>query len=413
MCKTQKKRKTIAFVSEFFPPYVTGGAEIFLENLAKYLEGRGFRIIVITSEQGQDLRKVEFKTYKIRSSPFHIDHRYQFHGVTLLWMFANRKLKNKLKKIYEKEKVDVIYINNLIHLSFAPLQAAEEMNVPVVLDVHDYWPICFTKDRFFNENICAGENLVKCAYCVAEKFGFTFLMPILLFGLIVEMKERYKKLKSKIIKKIICHSKNGAKELRKYGLKSIVIPYPYLGQISKYKSKNRKENIFRILFVGRVEKVKGAHLLINIAEGLKEKLNKNLNFRIDVIGKGSLINGVDRPDLNIFVHGYMKEERFKYFKYADCLLALHSSPVPFGIVVLEGMAYQVPIVAIKGTGPAELVKENDVGIVCKKENIVDAIMKLSKNKKLVAKFKINGKKRLKKYSAKKIFHAYESVFNSI
>ena len=41
----------IGLVSEFFPPYVTGGAEIFLNNLAEYLVSRGHNVVIITSDQ--------------------------------------------------------------------------------------------------------------------------------------------------------------------------------------------------------------------------------------------------------------------------------------------------------------------------------------------------------------------------
>ena len=405
----QRKSKTIAIVSEFFPPHVTGGAEIFLENLALYLQKRGFRIIVITSEQGQDLRDAEFKTYKIRSSPVRIGHRYQFHGITLPWMFANAALKNRLKEIYKNEKVGMVYANNIIHLSFAPLQAASDMGIPVVLDVHDYWPICFTKDRFFNDDICTGEGVLKCAQCVGRKSGSVALAPALVAGLAIERSKRYKNLRSKNIRRIVCHSAGGVEELAKHGLESAAIPYPYMGL--KARHEETKGGVFRILFVGRVEKIKGAHLLVGIAEELKESMN--VEFRIDVIGQGSLMGEIDRPDLNIFVHGYMKDERFEYFKRADCLLALHGSPVPFGIVVLEGMAYQMPVIAIEGTGPAELVKENDIGIVCKKEKIAEAILKLVKDKKLVAKFRKNGAKSIGKYRKGRIFRAYESVFTAV
>jgi glycosyltransferase involved in cell wall biosynthesis len=404
-----KRLKTMAIVSEFFPPYVTGGAEVFVERLAKYLEKRGFRIIVITTEQGQNSRKAGFKTYKIESSPFHIGHRYQFHGVTLLWMFANKGLKNKLKEIYKKEGVDIIYANNLVHLSFAPLQVAEEIGVPVVLDIHDYWPICFTKDRFFNDDICTGESPLKCAYCVARKSGSAALAPALIPGLIVEKWKRYKILRSKNIKRIVCHSPAGMKELRKHGLSSVAIPYIYMGPKGGKKTRTKKDKVFRILFVGRVEKIKGAHLLVDTAK----KLMGKLNFRIDVIGRGSLMDKVDRPDLNIFVHGFMKDERFEYFKRADCLLALHGSPVPFGIVVLEGMAYQLPVIALEGTGPAEQVRGDFIGFVCKKDKIADAILRLNKDKKLAAKFRANCRKKIKKYSKEKVFCAYESVFNSV
>ena len=160
----------IAIVSEFFDPYVTGGAEIFLRELAKDMESRGHEIVVLTTEQGQG--RGRFRSHKIKSSPFHSSHRYQFHGLTVPWMFRNKKLKKGIEGIYRKEKVDLVYINNLVHLSFAPLQAAESMGLPVVLDVHDYWPICFSKDMLNRSEPytpCTGEqSILKCSRCVAR-----------------------------------------------------------------------------------------------------------------------------------------------------------------------------------------------------------------------------------------------------
>ena len=87
----------IALVSEFFPPYVTGGAEIFLERLADYLRSKGHKIVVITTDQGQGIGN--YRAYKIKSSPLHFKHRYQFHGLTLPWMFSNKKLVKKIEDI--------------------------------------------------------------------------------------------------------------------------------------------------------------------------------------------------------------------------------------------------------------------------------------------------------------------------
>jgi glycosyltransferase involved in cell wall biosynthesis len=393
----------IAIVNEFFPPFITGGTEIFLNELAKYLKSKGHKIVVITTDQGQKENK-EFKLYKVRPSPFHISHRYQFHGITIPCMFFNTKLTKHIEEIYEREEVGLVYLNNFFHLSFAPIKAAENKNLPIIFDIHDYWPICFTKDMFFNNSICTNQNILKCSYCVAGKSGCRFVTPFFIPGLLMERRLKQRALKSKNMKKIICHSKEGVSELKKHNLESISVDYPYLGPIKKHKYS--KDNKFRILFVGRLEKIKGADLLVDVAKNLKSKID----FRVDVIGDGPLKQDLDRKDLNIHVHGFMKEERFRYFERADCLLALHVSSTPFGIIVLEGMAFQIPVIALKDSGPSFLVKENNAGLVCEKEELWQTIKKLHDDEMLIERIRKGNHEKIKRYSKENIFSQYEHIF---
>jgi|GEM_PF-3281170 len=399
----------IAFVTEFFPPYVTGGAEIFLYSLAEYLQSKGHKTVVITTEQGQDRGK--FKAYRIKSSPLHVSHRYQFHGITVPWMFGNKKLVKRLKRVYEKEGIDLVYINNMFHLSFAPLQAAESAGIPVVLDVHDYWPICFSKDMLHKSEPytpCTGEQgVMKCSRCLAGKMGLRAAAPVLVPGLLAEKRLRKKWFSSPIIRKVVCHSGEGVEELRKHGLKSVCIPYPYLGP--KGNHKEIKDGVFRMIFVSRLERLRGAQLLLDIAKTLKGKFR----FRIDVIGRGSLMKELDRKDLGLHVHGFMGSERFEYFRNADCLLALQRYPVPHGITVIEAMAYELPVVAFKNCGAGFLTEKNGAGLTASSmRGLIKSIERLRSDKKLVRDIRKDIKRNLALNDKKVIFREYERLLLS-
>jgi len=399
----------IAIVTEFFPPYVTGGAEIFLKALAEYLHSKGHKIVIITTEQGQ--KTGEFTTHKMRSSPIHKSHRYQFHGITLPWMFSNRKLTKKMKSIYKKEGIDLVYVNNMFHLSFSPLQAAKSLGIPVVLDVHDYWPICFSKDMLYRNDPyspCSDkQSVMKCSLCLANKMGMQFAAIWLLPGLLMEKILRDKWINSLIIKKIICHSEEGVKELRRHGLESVSITYPYLGP--KGRHKQMKDNVFRMIFVSRLEKIRGAHLLLDIAKQLQGKFK----FRIDVIGKGSLLRELDRKDLGIFVHGFMGKDRFRYFRRADCLLALQRYPVPHGITVIEAMAHELPVIAFNKCGAGYLTEKNGAGLTASSiKGIVSSIEKLQSNKRLVKSIRTGSRINMKMNDNMLIFREYEKLLSS-
>ena len=192
----------IGVFNDFFYPKITGGTELFLKELCKYLEENGFEITLFISNQVKG--QTGYKTYKIRSSPFLYKHMQQIPGVTLPWLAFNNSLKEKLKKIIiKKENIDVAYLNNIYHLSFAPIQAALELKKPTILDAHDYWPICFAKDKYKdNKKICRQEENWRCSLCLMKKFGFP--SPLTIPGLYLE-----KTIKRSLIKrvgKIIVHS---------------------------------------------------------------------------------------------------------------------------------------------------------------------------------------------------------------
>jgi glycosyltransferase involved in cell wall biosynthesis len=400
----------IALVTEFFPPYVTGGAEIFLSALAEHLRSRGHKVVVITTEQGQG--KGKFKTYRLKSSPVRVSHRYQFHGVTLPWMFGNRKLVKNLEGIYKKEGIDLVYINNMFHLSFAPLQAAETAGLPVVLDVHDYWPICFSKDMLHKSEpytpCTGGQGVLKCSRCLARKMGLSAATPALVPGLFIEKRLRKKWLSSSSIRKVICHSDEGVKELRKHGLESVSITYPYLGTSGRHKES--KDDVFRMIFVSRLERVRGAHLLPEIARKLRDS---GMEFRIDVIGRGSLAKELDRKDLGIHVHGFMARGRFEYFRKANCLLALQRYPVPHGITVIEAMAHELPVVAFKNCGAGFLVEKNNAGLTAgSMKGILSSIERLHSDRGLVRGIRKSARKNLEYNDKAMIFGEYERLLLS-
>lgn len=397
----------IAVFNEFFSPYITGGTEIFLKEFCRYLEKKGHKITVITSYFVKD--KTGFNTYRLKSSPIHITHMQQLPGITTPFLLFNQKLEKKIKEILEKEKIEIVYLNNIYHLSFSPITVALRKNLPVILDIHDYWPICFSKDKYYlNKKFCETQSTLKCSFCLFTKYRF----PVFFSFPFLKIEKIWRKKFLEKIETIIVHSnfvRHTLQKAEEFENKNIdVIPYPLMISLPKKIKKPKLEKEFRLLFVGRVDFHKGAYLLLKIAKELKKK---GINFRIDVIGRGKLVRNLDRKDLNLYVHGFLGKERFKYFEKAHVLLAPSRWPEPFGIVALEAAAYQTPVIALETSGGlAEIVKENEIGILAYENDIEEKISYLISNHNLYKKIQENCKKILRKYSKKKIFRRYMEVF---
>ena len=270
----------IGLVNDFFPPKTTGGTELFLKALYDYLEGHGFEIFLLTQQSVQG--ETGFKTYRINSSPLNFRHMKQVPGATLPWLAFNRPLVNQIKKIYQKEKPDALHINNLYHLSLAPLQASDK---PFLLDVHDYWPVCFSKDLFKDDKkFCTQKENWRCSFCLSKKFSFP-AEPFFIPNLYAESLLKRKALSPAT--EVISHSDFVKARLEERGYRSKVVPYPYFGKENrqnKTPSKGGSKQL-NLLFVGRVEYKKGADILLQIAAHLKKT---SVDFRIDVVGEGAL-----------------------------------------------------------------------------------------------------------------------------
>jgi len=227
----------LCIIHEYFKPYITGGADIFLSELTDYLLKKGFKIEVITTLQkekkgGEIMDGI--KVNRFRTSPFKLKHMQQFPGLTIPWNYFNRQLVSKMKKFIKNS--DVVYINNIFHLSFSPLRILSFIKKPIVFDFHDYWFLCPKKDLLFKNNPCKKISSIRCSRCMSNLLpGLKILSPIIWPLILLERKLKNSLFKADII---IVHSnfvKKKVEKIKKIPIK--VIPYPYLGMIHRIERK--------------------------------------------------------------------------------------------------------------------------------------------------------------------------------
>lgn len=403
----------ICIINEFFKPTITGGSEIFLDKLTTFLALNGFDIKIITGKFGKtkDYEKTgNIEIYRINSSPLKIGHLKQLPGLTLPFNFLNYGLESKLLNIMND--ADCIHMNNLYHLSFAPLKIAKKLEKPILLDIHDYWPICFRKDLLFaNKTICLHNNPISCYSCLSlsNPIFVTSFLP-----LFFEFFLRNKLVKSE---NVVVHSRFVSEKIYEYSrMKSMVIPYPFLGEFSEEVKKI--ESRVNILFMGRLQIQKGAQLLPSIARILKQE---GIDYEMFVLGSGPLSNNLryitKKENLKIKFFGFVTNEKIKkeIWKKTHILLSPSVWCEPFGMVVLEAMASGVPVIGSNVGGIGNLIKENNIGfsVYPDPKTIVNHIKILLDKPQLYKKFSSNGIRNIKKYESYKIFKKYKQLFESM
>ncbi len=179
----------------------------------------------------------------------------------------------------------------------------------------------------------------------------------------------------------------------------------------KYKLGNKKV----VFFSGKLTKQKG---VIHILEAAN-----NIKGHIFIAGDGpekkNLEDYAYKNNLkNVHFLGYMGDEKrqeFEEFYYrADVFVAPSVWDEPLGLVILEAMACQTPVVATRKGGIPLAVKDGFNGFLIRPKNskeIADACNKLLDDPELRAKMGKNARETVeKKFTWKKISHKYEMIY---
>lgn len=171
-----------------------------------------------------------------------------------------------------------------------------------------------------------------------------------------------------------------------------------------------------VLFTGRLIIIKGTEYLVQAAKYIKGD--------VYIIG-----DGPERKNLeelakklslnNVHFLGYMgdesREELMEFYYRADVFVAPSIADEALGLVILEAMACNTPVVATRKGGMISLIKDRVNGFLVRPKNsreIADACNKILGNNELAIKMKENAKRMVtEKFSWEKITHKYLRVYN--
>ena len=183
----------------------------------------------------------------------------------------------------------------------------------------------------------------------------------------------------------------------------------------------RKENYFNqngrkvILFVGRLEEVKGVEYLIDAMQytdaklvvagsgSLEQDLRKRAEVygdRIEFLGAKTHVELSDiYPSADVFVMSSVTTQK--------------GAKEGFGLVMLEAMASGVPVVAFASGGIPQLVTHDVNGLLCEEKDVktlAENINKVFQDEKLRNRLIQNGNKTVKEYDYKEIAKKYSQIY---
>lgn len=346
-------KPNILLLTPFFYPNI-GGVETHLTDLCNYFTKRGYKLYVLTyfplTTRVKDVPKneklVNIEIYRFRlfgHNFFHYLERYP--ALALLYLMPVLMVHSFLFMSKNKDKVDVIHAHGIV--------AAFTANV---------------LDKMFKKRIIMS---IHAIYNLRKRRILTAVFKWILNP----------------YDKILVLAELSRAELLGTGLnKSLLGSYTYWVDQETFKPMDKVlckrelgwDNKFVVLFVGRLIDIKGAQLLVDVAE----KVDKGIYFAI--VGTGPMEDYIRercKGIANTMFLGKIDNKKLNiYYNAADIFVVPSQYEEGFARVNLEALSCGTPVVAANKGCLREIIDKN-VGILIDPsvENIACEIERLYKN----------------------------------
>lgn len=405
------KKLNILYITEYFPPYVKGGAEISTSLIVKeiskyhncYILTGNFQKMSWLSGNSEVFPLLERNGIKEKNLNSIIKNEARYY----LNAHINKKI---LLNLIDEKKIDIIHIIPTGYYAFPILKSVLDLNIPIIIDNRDgtlACPISFS--RKCDKNFSFGP---KCIKCVNENYsinlGFLNFLKIIISSYELLRFKIMKDILNKLINKnnniVLVPNSNYVKNQlinAGYPKNKLAIIYNICDFEIPYNINYEREN--KIVFAGALEKSKGIWDAIKAFELLNDK-----DLYFDIAGDGRETDAIkkyisDNKIKNINLLGRIShDEVSQLYLKSKIILAPSVWPEPFGRFILESFATRTPLISTKTGGTQEEgIRNRETGLLVEPNNpqlLAEAIKELLINKKLYNNISKNLVKEAEKYS---------------
>jgi len=183
--KFQRRQVKILIVSSLYHPNIVGGAEKVAQNLAEGLVARGHEAVVATTSprrhsEVMSVDGVRVHYVPVRNLYFITQNNGRSDAVKALWHGLdtyNPFMASSLGRILDAERPDVVNTHNLVGFSVSAWSAIKSRRLPLVHTAHDHYLLCPRSTMHRNGKNCT-EPCSDCAVYGGARRRFTKLVDI-------------------------------------------------------------------------------------------------------------------------------------------------------------------------------------------------------------------------------------------
>lgn len=397
----------------FYPPTPCGGAGYYTANLAEAFVRTGAKVSVLCTDQwGQGGRYLNGFVDETRNGVairrLHVNWKKASRPFD--WLYDSPVLGEQTRKFLDQFQPDIVHVSSCYTLSARPIFVAKELNLPVVMHLHDYWPICARLTLLHKDYaICSGPDTAwKCQECLLTgtkawqlasrvtqpqwrkrmfaalaKSDWATRQPGLR-GMMGDLQRRRQFLIAATDRSdlLITPTHFAREMLEQHGVtkgRIQVIPY---GNPLEWRSDVKRippQRSLRIGFLGNVIPIKGVHILI---EAFQRLLHENQPIELAIWGNLEMNSDYVRslqeqcPDGVVWGGRYQRSDLPHILRELDVIVVPSICYETQGIVIQEAFAASVPVIVSASSSLTESVLDGINGLHFEMGSVRDLADKL-------------------------------------
>jgi glycosyltransferase involved in cell wall biosynthesis len=338
----------ILFVTNLYPPYVVGGAELTLQALAEQLVKRGVAVAVasLAAKGAEGIDCVNgVRIHRLRPTrrhgPLTPEPRAWRRALWHLADVDDEAMAARVGRVIDTERPDVVSTHNLPGFSTAVWGAVHARGVRLLHTLHDYYLLCPRVTMFRNDANCRR----RCAACVALSLG--------------------KRRASRAVDAVIgvsryvldAHLSRGYFENARATV--IYNARPWDAKVAEIPRTADAARVFSIGYIGRIEPEKGIAILLAATTRLPAG-----RWRLRIAGKAPDAEyqaELQRafPSAAIEWLGFSTPAQF--YPSIDVLVIPSRWHEPLGVVAYEAMGFGRPVIGARRGGIPEMIEGSGAG----------------------------------------------------
>jgi glycogen synthase len=346
----------LLFVTNRYPPHLTGGYEIVAQRVADGLRRRGHQVDILTSVYGVKRKVVEDHVHRLLHLTWDSPqpHRLALWEVTDLL---------ETRRLIKRRRPDCIWIWGGLGLFPSLLKELAKLDIPLVYDLHDVWlsgTLQFAQEwaDFWQSS---GRGILNRVFKPLLKSSLSLLHA----SALKPVSASALKLRRAVFVSEAERTLNQSKGF--VFAKSRVIYNGVDGKTYFPAAERSCETAIKALFVGRLVEGKGAHIALQAIQHLVNERKQPITLSVV---------GVVAPPFEYYesLKSFIAEHHLQaYVEFLEPLgneampevynrydiLILPSHKEGFSMVILEAMACGLVVVATTVGGNAEILREGE------------------------------------------------------
>lgn len=347
--------------------YIRGGAERAYFDLGKILRDKGHEIAYFSTVHEKNL-ETKWSSYFVPANDLNKSHNPLTSLKIAFGYPYNFSAKKRLEKLIKDFNPDIVHLHNIHYLSPSVIDAAKKHNVPVVMTLHDYKPICPERTMYVRGQIWEASKKTKYYRCFLDKCIKNSYLKSLL-ATIEAYLHRFLKTYEKV-DAFISPSKFLRDKFKEFGFKKdiAVLPNP-LVDIDFFPEEESKLKDY-LLYFGRLTEEKGVADIIRAYSKIKTET------KLLIVGDGpqkeDLVNIAKKANVSqkvVFISRKSGGELKTLIKGARAVIFSSRWYENYPYSILEPMMLTKILICAKLGGIPEIVKNSQNGLTYEPGNM--------------------------------------------